>query len=91
MASEENGTRGMTQRELLLENREMLYHVTEQMGVIQRDLAVHLALPIHPGADQRLKNVEIEQASQRAYLNKVLGVVGVAVFLTPIAVVLFGK
>ena len=91
MSEEENGTRGMTQRELLLEQRGLLLNLDERFDILQRDVAVHISLPIHPGAAERLKLIEAEQIGTRGYVNKAIGALAALTFLVPIAVTLLLK
>ena len=85
-------TNGMSNKDLLLEQRGLLFHLTDKVDILMRDVAVHIALPTHPGSAPRLDRIEEEQVSQRAYINKALGIVGILVAVgLPVALFLAGK
>ena len=73
---------------MLLEQRGLLMNLGEKVDIIQRDFAVHMSLPIHPGAAERLRLLESEQVNTRSYVNKAVGAVAALVFLIPIAIAL---
>ena len=76
---EENGTRGMTLRELVLEQREILFELRDET-------IKHYELEIHPRNLAWKRDVDTSIADLKAWKFRLLGAVGVLLILIPIAI-----